>query len=187
MTLTIDRPESRNSLGEEGDGEAFAQACAQLNADREVRCAILTGAGAGVLGRRQCEGDARAGRRLRGRGRAYPRALSKTASTASSRFGVWRQSRLPLIAAVNGAAIGARRQRRRLPRRHAHCRRQRDLRRDVPEDRSGARRRRRVDIAAGVIGDGRRAAELFFTADTIDAATAQAWGLDVENRAGPHR
>ncbi len=44
-TLTINRPESRNPLGEEGDGELFAEACAQINADRDIRCAILTGAG----------------------------------------------------------------------------------------------------------------------------------------------
>src|ERR1700728_3331032 len=45
VTLTIELPDIRNSLGEESDGEVFAAACAQLNADREVRCAILTGAG----------------------------------------------------------------------------------------------------------------------------------------------
>src|SRR5580658_6350721 len=45
VTLTINRPESRNPLGEEGDGPLFAAACDAINADREVRCAILTGAG----------------------------------------------------------------------------------------------------------------------------------------------
>ena len=44
-TLTINRPEARNPLGEDGDGELFAEACARINADRDVRCAILTGAG----------------------------------------------------------------------------------------------------------------------------------------------
>src|SRR5262252_4416232 len=45
VTLTINRPESRNPLGEEGDGELFAEAAARINADRDVRCTILTGAG----------------------------------------------------------------------------------------------------------------------------------------------
>ena len=45
VTLTINRAESRNPLGEEGDGDLFAQACQAINTDREVRCAILTGAG----------------------------------------------------------------------------------------------------------------------------------------------
>ena len=45
VTLTINRPESRNPLGEEGDGELFYDAASRINADREIRCAILTGAG----------------------------------------------------------------------------------------------------------------------------------------------
>ena len=31
VTLTINRPESRNPLGEEGDGPLFADACAAIN------------------------------------------------------------------------------------------------------------------------------------------------------------
>src|SRR3974390_2202704 len=45
VTLTINRPESRNPLGEDGDGELYAAAASRVNADREVRCVILTGAG----------------------------------------------------------------------------------------------------------------------------------------------
>ena len=45
VTLTINRPESRNPLGEEGDGALFADAAARINEDREVRAVILTGAG----------------------------------------------------------------------------------------------------------------------------------------------
>src|SRR4029077_13979761 len=44
-TLTLNRPESRNALGEPGDGDQVAAACAEINADRKLRCAILTGAG----------------------------------------------------------------------------------------------------------------------------------------------
>ena len=45
VTLTLNRPESRNPLGEDGDGPLFAETCARINEDREVRCVILTGAG----------------------------------------------------------------------------------------------------------------------------------------------
>ena len=44
-TLTINRPDSRNPLGEEGDGELFHDAAQAINADRDLRCVILTGAG----------------------------------------------------------------------------------------------------------------------------------------------
>ena len=44
-TLTINRPETRNALGEEGDGVLFSEAAARINGDVELRCAILTGAG----------------------------------------------------------------------------------------------------------------------------------------------
>ncbi|MCA3255701.1 MAG: enoyl-CoA hydratase/isomerase family protein, partial [Alphaproteobacteria bacterium] len=43
--LTLDRPEAMNALGAAGDGDAIAALCAEVNADRDVRCAILTGAG----------------------------------------------------------------------------------------------------------------------------------------------
>src|SRR4029078_13538344 len=41
VTLTINRPESRNPLGEPGDGALFAGAADRINQDRDVRCAIL--------------------------------------------------------------------------------------------------------------------------------------------------
>ena len=103
VTLTIDRPESRNSLGEEGDGEAFAQACAQINADREVRCAILTGAGpafsagGNVKAMRERAGAfAGAGVHIRERYRSGIHRIVRS---------VWGIE-VPLIAAVDGPAIG---------------------------------------------------------------------------------
>ena len=44
-TLTLNRPESMNALGQAGDGDAFAAACDAINGDSNIRCAILTGAG----------------------------------------------------------------------------------------------------------------------------------------------
>jgi 2-(1,2-epoxy-1,2-dihydrophenyl)acetyl-CoA isomerase len=45
--LTLNRPEAMNALGEPGDGEAVAAVCNEINANRDVRCTILTGAGKG--------------------------------------------------------------------------------------------------------------------------------------------
>jgi len=171
VTLTIDRPESRNSLGEEGDGEAFAQACAQINADREVRCAILTGAGpafsagGNVKAMRERAGAfAGAGVHIRERYRSGIHRIVRS---------VWGIE-VPLIAAVNGPAIGLGND--------VAC--LADMRIAADNAIFGA-----TFLKIGLVpGDGgawilprvigaARAAELFFTADTIDAATAQSWGL----------
>lgn len=48
--LTISRPEAMNALGEAGDGTAFEAACNGINADRSIRCAILTGEGRAFAG-----------------------------------------------------------------------------------------------------------------------------------------
>ena len=45
VTLTINRPDMRNALGEPGDGQVFSEIIGNINADRSVRCVILTGAG----------------------------------------------------------------------------------------------------------------------------------------------
>ena len=45
VTLTINRPDSRNPLGEAEDAENFTKAAARINEDKDVRCVILTGAG----------------------------------------------------------------------------------------------------------------------------------------------
>ena len=45
--LTLNRPDAMNALGEPGDGEAVRDACMKVNADKSLRCAILTGAGKG--------------------------------------------------------------------------------------------------------------------------------------------
>src|ERR1700761_9300570 len=43
--LTLNRPESMNALGMPGDGDAVRAACDTVNADREIRAVVLTGAG----------------------------------------------------------------------------------------------------------------------------------------------
>ncbi|MEJ1970276.1 MAG: crotonase/enoyl-CoA hydratase family protein [Rhizomicrobium sp.] len=171
VTLTINRPEIRNPLGEDGDGALFADACAAINADRDVRCAILTGAGSAfsaggnVKAMRERSGTfAGPGVHIRERYRNGIHRLVKS---------LWHLE-VPLIAAVNGPAIGLGND--------VAC--LADLRLAADTAVFGA-----TFLKIGLVpGDGgswilprtighARAAELFFTGDTIDAQTALAWGL----------
>ena len=171
VTLTINRAESRNPLGEEGDGELFAEAAAKINTDREVRCAILTGAGpsfsagGNVKAMRERSGAfAGAGVHIRER---YRHGIHKIVRS------IWGIE-VPLIAAVNGHAIGLGND--------VAC--LADIRIAADNSIFGA-----TFLKIGLVpGDGgswilprvigyQRAAELVFTADTIDAATALTWGL----------
>ncbi|HVP84384.1 MAG TPA: crotonase/enoyl-CoA hydratase family protein [Rhizomicrobium sp.] len=171
VTLTINRPESRNPLGEEGDGDLFAEAVGRINADRDVRCVILTGAGpafsagGNVKAMRERSGSfAGAGVHIRER---YRNGIHRI---VRSLWGV----EVPMIAAVNGPAIGLGND--------VAC--LADMRIAADNAIFGA-----TFLRIGLVpGDGgswilprtighARAAELFFTGDTIDAATALSWGL----------
>src|SRR5580698_6786529 len=171
VTLTINRPDARNPLGEEGDGELFAEACARINADRDVRCAILTGAGkafsagGNLKSMRERSGTfSGVGVHIRERYRNGIHRLVKA---------LWHLE-VPLIAAVNGAAIGLGND--------VAC--LADMRIAADTAVFGA-----TFLKIGLVpGDGgswilprvighARAAELFFTGDTIDAPTALSWGL----------
>lgn len=171
VTLTINRPESRNPLGEEGDGELFADAAARINADRDVRCVILTGAGKAF----SAGGNIKA---MRERGGSF----SGPGVSVRERYrnGIHRIVRslwgveVPMIAAVNGPAIGLGND--------VAC--LADTRIAADNAIFGA-----TFLKIGLVpGDGgawllprvigmARASELLFSGDTIDAATAQSWGL----------
>ena len=171
VTLTINRPDARNPLGEEGDAELFGAATARINAGRDVRCAILTGAGRAF----SAGGNLKAMREKAG---AF--AGSAMAIREGYRRGIHRMVRaiwdieVPLIAAVNGPAIGLGND--------VAC--LADIRVAADTAIFGA-----TFLKVGLVpGDGgawilprvigtSRAAEMFFTADTIDAATALQWGL----------
>ncbi|HEY3636987.1 MAG TPA: crotonase/enoyl-CoA hydratase family protein [Rhizomicrobium sp.] len=171
VTLTINRPESRNPLGEVGDGELFADAAARINGDREIRCAILTGAGKAF----SAGGNLKAMREHTGLF-----AGGGVNIREGYRGGIHRMVRalwnieVPLIAAVNGPAIGLGND--------VAC--LADLRIAADSAIFGA-----SFLKMGLVpGDGgawilprlighARAAELFFTGDTINAATALDWGL----------
>jgi len=171
VTLTINRPDTRNPLGEEGDGELFAEAAARVNADRDVRCVILTGAGKAFS----------AGGNLKSmRERSGTFAGVGVHIRERYRNGIHRLVRalwgieVPMIAAVNGPAIGLGND--------VAC--LADMRLAADTAIFGA-----TFLKIGLVpGDGgawilprtighARAAELFFTGDTIDAATAAQWGL----------
>ena len=171
VTLTINRAETRNPLGEEGDGELFADAAARINADRDVRCVILTGAGSAfsaggnIKAMRERSGSfAGAGVHIRER---YRNGIHRI---VRSLWGI----EVPMIAAVNGPAIGLGND--------VAC--LADMRIAADNALFGA-----TFLKIGLVpGDGgawilpriighARAAELFFTGDTIDAPTALSWGL----------
>lgn len=171
VTLTINRPDSRNPLGEDGDGELFSDAASRINGDRDVRCVILTGAGPAF----SAGGNIKAMRERSG-------AFSGAGVHIRERYrnGIHRIVRalwdvqVPMIAAVNGPAIGLGND--------VAC--LADIRIASEGAIFGA-----TFLRIGLVpGDGgawilprvvgmARAAELFFTADTIDAATALQWGL----------
>ena len=171
VTLTINRPDARNPLGEVGDGELFEDAAGRINAERAIRCAILTGAGKAFSG----GGNLKAMREKAGPFSGGGMHIREGYRSAIHRMvrAIW-SIEVPLIAAVNGPAIGLGND--------VACLADMRLAADnavfaasflkmglVPGD-GGAW------ILPRIIGRA-RAAELFFTGDSIDAATALQWGL----------
>jgi len=170
-TLTINRPETRNALGEAGDGELFAAAAARIDADRELRCAILTGAGTAF----SAGGNVKAMREKSGVFAGTSEQIRESYKSDIHRIvrSLWNLE-VPLIAAVNGPAIGLGND--------VAC--LADIRIAADTAVFGA-----TFLKIGLVpGDGgawilpriighARAAELFFAGETIDAATALKWGL----------
>ena len=170
-TLTLDRPDTMNPLGATGDGDAFAAACDAINADMDVRCVILTGAGRAF----SAGGDVKAMKERTGTfGGTAPEISDGYRNNIHKVLRALYGLRVPLIAAVNGPAIGL------------GC----DL--ACLADMRIASNRAKFGVTflkLGIIpGDGgtwilpriigeARAAELFYTGDVIDAATALEWGL----------
>ncbi|WP_296815186.1 crotonase/enoyl-CoA hydratase family protein [Brevundimonas sp.] len=169
--LTLNRPERLNALPDLEDGDAFAGVCETLNADTSVRCAVMTGAGRTF----SAGGDLKAmrdraalfagsGAEIRER---YRRVVHRI---VRSLYGL----EIPLIAAVNGPAMGL----------GCDIAGLADIRIASTEARFGV-----PFVKLGIIpGDGgawlmpryagyARAAELLFTGKTIDAETALAWGM----------
>ena len=169
--LTLNRPESLNALGAPGDGDAVAATCEAVNDDPDVRCVVLTGAGRAF----SAGGDVKA---MKAREGAF--AGNGVSIRDGYRRNIHRIVRsiygleVPAIAAVNGAAIGL----------GCDVACMTDIRLCAENSRFGV-----TFLKLGLIpGDGgawllprtigmSRAAEMLFTGDVIDAATAVAWGL----------
>jgi len=169
--LTLNRPEAMNALGAPGDGDVIAAVCAEVNADRSIRCAILTGAGRAF----SAGGDVKA---MRDRAGAFAGGAAEIRE--GYRTNIHRLARaiygleMPVVAAVNGAAIGL----------GCDIACLADIRIAADNARFGV-----TFLKLGIIpGDGgawllprtigmSRASELLFTGDVIDAATAKDWGL----------
>ena len=45
LVVTMNRPETRNALSDEGVVQEFVDCCAQVNADLSIRVVVLTGEG----------------------------------------------------------------------------------------------------------------------------------------------
>lgn len=171
VTLTINRPDSMNALGDPGDGAAFEAACREINADIGVRCAILTGAGRAF----SAGGNVKAMQERGGAFRGSPAEIRE-----SYRGNIHRIVRslyfleIPLIAAVNGPAIGL----------GCDVACMADIRIASDTAKFGV-----TFLKLGLIpGDGgawllprtigmSRASELLFTGEVVDAHTAERWGL----------
>jgi enoyl-CoA hydratase/carnithine racemase len=169
--LTLNRPDTMNPLGASGDGDAFGAACDAINADMDVRCVILTGAGRAF----SAGGDIKAMKEKSGNfGGTALEIADGYRNNIHKILRALYSLKVPLIAAVNGPAIGL------------GC----DLACLADMRIAGERAKFGVTfLKLGIIpGDGgtwilpriigeARAAELFYTGDVIDAETALDWGL----------
>jgi len=178
MVWTLTRPDRLNALPDLEDGEAFAKACEAVNADPSIRCVVMTGAGrafsaGGDLKAMKARADLFEGSGAAIRER-YRRVVHRI---VRSLYGL----EVPLIAAVNGPAMGL----------GCDIAGLGDIR--IASDRASFGV---PFMKLGIIpGDGGswllprnvgyvRAAEMLFTARSIDAETADQWGL--VNRVVPH-
>lgn len=102
--LTLNRPDTRNALSGEAMFAAFEQVFETLNNDRSVRAAILTGAGSAF-----CSGGNIAEMRDRqGMFAGTPEEITQRYAQGIQRIPrAFERLEVPIIAAVNGPAIGA--------------------------------------------------------------------------------
>jgi 2-(1,2-epoxy-1,2-dihydrophenyl)acetyl-CoA isomerase len=178
LVWTLDREARLNALPDMTDGDEFAEACARANADMTVKCVVLTGAGRAF----SAGGDLTAMRDRRdlfeGSGadiRArYRRVVHRIVRSLYD-------LEIPLVSAVNGPAMGL----------GCGIAATADIR--IASDRASFGV---PFLKLGIIpGDGgawrlprdvgyARAAEMLFTGRSVDAETAERWGL--VNRVVPH-
>lgn len=168
---TLDRADRLNALPDPGDGAAFARACEAVNADRSVRCVVLTGAGRAF----SAGGDLKA---MRDRSGAFggngPEIRESYRREVQLIVRALYGLEVPLVTAVNGPAMGL----------GGDIAGLADIRIASEQASFGA-----PFLRLGILpGDGgawllprnvgyARAAEMLFTGRTVDARTAYDWGL----------
>ena len=170
-TITINRPEIMNPLGQAGDGAVFESICAEIEDDTAIRCVILTGAGRAF----SAGGDVKAMKSRTGAFGGSPEQIRQGYRKNIHRIVKSLYNlEVPMIAAVNGAAIGL----------GCDVACMADIRIASEKAKFGV-----TFLKLGLIpGDGgawlmprivgsSRAAELLFTGKVIDAQTAADWGL----------
>ena len=170
-TITLNRPEILNPLGQAGDGLEFEGLCREIEEDSNIRCAVLTGAGRAF----SAGGDVKAMKNRTGAFGGSPEQIRQGYRKNIHRIVTSLYNlEVPTIAAVNGAAIGL----------GCDVTCMADIRIASEKAKFGV-----TFLKLGLIpGDGgawllpriignSRAAELLFTGKLIDAATAAEWGL----------
>ena len=169
--LTINRPDTRNPLGHEGDGELFKKAADKINSNKELRCVVMTGAGKAF----SAGGDLKSMKERSGH--FGGNALQLRDHYRESIHGIIRSLwniEVPMVGAINGPAIGLGNDVASL------C----DIRIAGKSAKFGA-----TFLKLGLLpGDGgawllprtigwSRASQLFYTGEVISADTACEWGL----------
>jgi enoyl-CoA hydratase/carnithine racemase len=104
LTVRMNRPDTRNALSEPSQMKEFVELCAQLRLDRSVKVVILTGNGPAF-----CAGGNVKDMRERGgifQGSPYELRESYRNGIQSIPLALYELD-VPIIAAINGAAIGA--------------------------------------------------------------------------------
>jgi enoyl-CoA hydratase/carnithine racemase len=104
VTATINRPEQRNAISGAEDMDAIERLCADVAADPGVRAVILTGAGSAFC----AGGNVKDMAARQGMFAGSPYALRNAYRSGIQRIPMaLYELEVPVVAAVNGAAIGA--------------------------------------------------------------------------------
>jgi enoyl-CoA hydratase/carnithine racemase len=104
VTLTMNRPEERNALSTSDIFDAFEDACRRIERDLSIRVVVLTGAGPAFC----AGGNVKQMREKTGIAEGSPADIRATYRHGLQRLptALWNLE-VPIIAAVNGPAIGA--------------------------------------------------------------------------------